>query len=551
MTKSDPIDFANLRSPHHVMRLSQMGSMFPTRLSFMRTLVRRMIADKSTVTRQHWDMNAQGYGAAVFSIDIGGQTYSLFAISQALDPEMRTDRVIAQAWDAAFVLYDGVPNAAEIARLSAQAPLQEKGRFTERDLCLSRANKSVRLFDAVANALRHNIDLPMGLILNTGYLMRTTAVYGNGKFGIADRAVVETRPGLEGPFMAEMLTVWMIRHFTTQLVEHVGGAELNPRVKRFFGIGNSTGLGMAPFLVSHPLLLHSWMASRETALAQVRAAVLTHDQVQDLLRLRRRVAQHLLEWNVPDEGAQSDIIALRKDWAALTRSLSPDDLVADGAVDRLIGDAAQVSSGLEELTIAWALEGYGPEINVLTDCMANPFAPQLDGAMSCGDVARAIEAHWPECIATDFEVPFETEQFWYVSESKLEPRIGNRTTDEGATLESPLDIARKMRAFYDDVSAADGQLWTLLIKHPHHRLAALRVQALMANPYSEIRDNLIAGDVAPIDMLRCKLSFFGATKFDPKSKLWTRIALAQGAPLAQDLADGSAKDDWWLPVFAP
>ena len=77
------------------------------------------------------------------------------------------------------------------------------------------------------------------------------------------------------------------------------------------------------------------------------------------------------------------------------------------------------------------------------------------------------------------------------------------------------------------------------------------MQALADNPYSEIRDNLVDADMAPSDMLRCKLSFFGASKFDPKSQLWTRITLAQGAPLASDIAAGKARDDWWLPVSAP
>ena len=52
-------------------------------------------------------------------------------------------------------------------------------------------------------------------------------------------------------------------------------------------------------------------------------------------------------------------------------------------------------------------------------------------------------------------------------------------------------------------------------------------------------------DMLPIDMLRCKLAFFGASKFDPKSDRWTRITLCQGAPLFDELDNA---DDWWLPV---
>lgn len=35
------------------------------------------------------------------------------------------------------------------------------------------------------------------------YLMRTTAVYGAGKFGVADRHVIENRLELNGPFSGQ------------------------------------------------------------------------------------------------------------------------------------------------------------------------------------------------------------------------------------------------------------------------------------------------------------------------------------------------------------
>ena len=36
-------------------------------------------------------------------------------------------------------------------------------------------------------------------------------------------------------------------------------------------------------------------------------------------------------------------------------------------------------------------------------------------------------------------------------------------------------------------------------------------------------------------MLRLKLSFFGALKFDPRSDKWLRICMFQGAPLPHQL----------------
>jgi hypothetical protein len=391
----------------------------------------------------------------------------------------------------------------------------------------------------------------MGMIHQIGYLMRTTAVYGNGKFDIADRRVGAQRPGLEGPFMAEMLTVWLIRTFTHDLIEHMGGAPLPARVKRQLGIGNSTGLGMAPFLVSHPLLLHSWMISRETALARVRDAQIDAGAAQRLIALARRAAQHLLEWKIPDPMHQARIVTLRQEWAVLTLGLTEASLCQDGAVEALIARSRAGSYDLQELVVSWLIEPFGDLVDGLTDCMANPFDPVLHAQMSCEELRVLLQEHCDFATQIDFTDPQATAQFWYVSEAKLEPRIGQRQSEPGADRESPLDIARRIQNLANDLPGHSGPIWQFLTQFPEHRYAVQRVQALAQNEYAEIRDNLVDADMAPIDMLRCKLSFFGASKFDPKSQLWTRITLAQGAPLAQDLADGTARDDWWLPVSAP
>ncbi|MCB2131666.1 MAG: hypothetical protein KDD96_04385, partial [Rhodobacteraceae bacterium] len=55
-------------------------------------------------------------------------------------------------------------------------------------------------------------------IAAVGYLMRTTAVYGAGKFGAADWSDIAGRPELSVPFQAEMLSVWLTRQFTVDIV---------------------------------------------------------------------------------------------------------------------------------------------------------------------------------------------------------------------------------------------------------------------------------------------------------------------------------------------
>ncbi|MCY4149367.1 MAG: hypothetical protein OXF73_08515 [Gammaproteobacteria bacterium] len=538
-----------LRSPEEIMRLSRMGQSFPSRLSFLPTLLRQLHQESAQVHRVAWNMNSHGYGHAVYSVSMGGYAYSLVAITNDLDDHSRTDRVIAEAWDSSFVLYDGVPDASEIQRLIRDVPRQEASRFTQRELILSRANKSVRLFDHVVECLRRNCQPDEARVIETGYLMRTTAVYGNGKFGIADRDRISDRPCLSGPFMAEMLTVWLIRGFSHDLAEFLGQSQINRDLKRHIGIGNATGLGMAPFLIGHPVLLNAWVEARETALARVRAILRLSQAEQVRLRqLANRVSRHLHEWNVHDENAQAVTADLSKEWEEFKNFLSDEILSGSRPINALWTVAEKKSIPLQELTAAFLIEPFGSLVDDLSMQMATSDAWYFDPSMPTQTLGEILLRDWQWALDLDFSNPERKKQFWYISETKLEPRLGLRFEEAGAEVELPLDIAQRVQSMALDLFDFPGGLLKFLQQYPHHRSAVRRVQTLMRYRYSEIRDNLIDGACKPIDMLRFKLAFLGAAKFDPKSDLWTRVTLAQGAPLFDEL-DGES--DWWLPALNP
>jgi hypothetical protein len=303
---------------------------------------------------------------------------------------------------------------------------------------------------------------------------------------------------------------------------------------------------MAPFLVNHPLLLDAWMSVRETAIARIRAIPsLDEEQIGRIYELVMRAAQYLAEWNVPDEIAAQRIDTMRREWPEFAATLTPEAMTARHPIDRIITQSAQWSIDTQELIAALMLEPFGDLIDGLTDCMATPFVPELDPTMSCADLKALIDAEWDWACVVDYDAPAECAQFWYVSEEKLEPRLGYRHEEPGAEFESPLDIGRQVKAIASDLTATETPVGQFLANYPQHRAAARRIQSLARHPYAEIRDNLIGETCLPIDILRCKLAFFGAGKFDPKSDRWTRITLAQGAPLFDELDNA---DDWWLPV---
>jgi hypothetical protein len=215
-------------------------------------------------------------------------------------------------------------------------------------------------------------------------------------------------------------------------------------------------------------------------------------------------------------------------------------------MDQAMNSVQCCSQDVQELMAALLIEPFGDLVDGLADCMGDPLGAFCLPLRDTAALKSLIETHCQWALAPDYEAPEGCGQFWYVSESKQEPRLGLRFDEPGAELESPLDIGRRIKALYhqlgDSVPVSD-----FLDEHPEHGLAVARVKLSERYPYAEIRDNLIATTCLPIDMLRCKLAFFGASKFDPKSDRWTRITLCQGAPLAEDLAKGA--DDWWLPVF--
>ncbi len=548
---------SEMRDPDQVMRLARMGASHPTRLSFMRVLLRGLRRGGWTIDRTAWQIDKAGVGHAVYRASGQGQTYSLVAFAHDLPDQLRSDRVIAEAWDTTFALMDGEPEAADIARLAGNVPKQEAGRVSDRELVLSRANRSGRLWDHVVSRLAEGQQPDAARIDEVGYLMRTTAVYGSGKFGAADHNAMAGRPVMDGPFRVEMLTVWLIRTFVADLVEHMaavrGGTRAVPLdrdLRRALGIGNATGLGMAPFLVNHPDLLNNWITAREAAIAKVRALPLAPLPTRDAFSAALAQAQvAATTWHSADPVQAESWDMLRRDLVALS------DRVATG----ILGDAypwdalirwseGALSLEGQEMCAALILEPHGPLVDDLAETMGADELTgfRIDGTMRLGELSRLLRKGFSWALDADFSDEQSSARFWYVSEAKLEPRLGERHDEPGAHLEQPLDIARAAVALSKELQSQDPDLIVadFLLSFPEHRRILRRVQALGDAPYREIRDNLLAADMRPVDMLRCKLAFFGATNFDPRSDRWLRITMYRGAPYPDELYETS--EDAWL-----
>lgn len=543
------------RPPAEVMRMARMGSAHPTRLSFLRVMLRRMRDEGWRFDRPVWEIDDKGVGRAVYRAKGPERSYCLVAFAHDLPPEMRSDRVIATRWDATFALFDGEPTRADLDRLEANVPLQEAGRIGPSELSLSRANRSVRLFAHVVDRLAEGYQPDPDEVDAVGYLMRTTAVYGSGKFGAADRAKIAGRPEMAAPFQAEMLSVWLTREFTVDLAEHLaavkGGAKatrLDKAMRRNLGVGNSTGLGMAPFLVRHPVLLNNWMAAKEEALARVRA--LPQAGVTEVAAFRVALLEAIENaglWRSEHTKQVCKLAELRRDLARIDDHTAAFPDTESHPWDRLWRWGQGLSLEGQEALLALILEPHGAVIDDLAASMSADEGASfaIDGGLSVGRLRALVEKHYDWALAVDFTKPESAARFWYVSEEKLEPRLGDRHGEAGAEREQPLGIAKlafelhaALAGWPDDASLAE-----FLLARSDQRHMVRRVQIAASHPFAEVQDNLLAADMLPIDIMRCKLAFFGASRFDPRSDKWVRISLFQGEPHPSEMPQGDGKMD--------
>ena len=545
----------SLRDPKMLMKLSKLGSFHQSKLSFLRSFLNEF--KDWEYRRDLFNLNQNGYGRAVYSFSKNNRTYSLICFANEIKDEERSDRVIATKWDAAFTLYDGIPTDQDIDRLANEVPKQEVGRLSYKELTLSRANKSLRLFNYVVDCLSNGQQPDVNNLSKVGYLYRTTAVYGSGKFGLADRFRIKNRDEILGPFRLEMMLVYLVRQFTFDQVNHIAknknpglAVQLDPNICRNLGIGNSTGLGMAPFIVNHPELLNNWIFARETALKKIRQIEKVSNKDFNIFKdCLIKSLKNVTSWHTESEYQNNKIKSLLNDLEKFI------DFLNKGSLENKPFLFNEIYTWIEdnlndeciEYIVSMMMEPYDNIVNPLLKNMSadEELSFNIPIYRTVEELRSIIEKNYPNILKIDFSKNENNQNFWFISKNKEEPRLADRYKDHGSDLEQPLAIARDIKKLYEILFISKNSLTIgkFLMDHNEYRHVVRRAFITEKFPYAEIQDNTIGSNLMPIDMLRLKLSFFGALKFDPRSDKWLRICMFQGAPLPNEL---KSFDSHWV-----
>ncbi len=529
-----------------------------------------MVAENWQITSPVFDLDDQGYGTVVYQVEAKHGTFSYVLFSHYLDPENRNDRVIANQWDLTMALCEGTVDTEQLEFLRANVPKQEAGRVDSRVLVLSRANRSARTFDYVVDELTQGRQPNVDVIAEVGYLYRTTAAYGSGKLGMADWEKVRTKHrDFARPFAAEMFTCYMLRHFSMQQADYLAAQRspetavtLHRDIKRYLGIGNSTGLGMAPFLINHPLLINQWIEMRETALA---TAIVAGEAGVDKATMARldmateRVIQHLGEIITADERQSNSNVVVREELQALHLWLQ--EQAADLAITHYVwADLIQYAEQhwhieTQEVINTMLIELYPDLVDGLEEQMGTEESQQITPEMSVSELLEIIEDKYDWALAIDFSKHESNGVHFGIALKRRWSRVWVRPILIWAWKKKCPWV---LVVWYGNVTTFCS-ITTPSLQSKTSRILLCSVQITVAlwrgfKPWPRVATAIFAKiwcTVMSCRSIYCAANyrFLVSVSLIPRSRLWVRNTMFQGAPLISDFGSADmAADDWQFPI---
>lgn len=547
-----------LRSAGIVMAPWRAAAAVPTPLSFSRNLLRKMVAERWRITRTAFELDDEGRGQALYRIETPQAAFHFFVVSDVFPADQKIDRAFGVNWDVSAAICEGEWTAERRELLAQEVPKQYDGRYPADVFCFCRGNRSERIFDHVVDALAAGTQPDTALLASVGYLLRSTAFAGNGLFGTKPFEAFENTHPLGATYHAQILSAYMLRTFVFELVEHIaaarapGAVRLDPAIKRYLGLGNSAGLGLVPFIMNHPRIVHQWCLAQETAFAAALARPVAPAGLATLRALIDRVRIYFRQDPRDGNGIFGDYSRLAAEFDAMLSTL--DRLDAPAGMDwRALFDAIlppHHHPETAETLLSLLLELFPDIVAQQETQLIADEATDLDPTMTVGRLAALTHSSYGWLLAEGAAATCP--HFWYYPlESPYEPRRGLRGTGTSFETETPMDLPRLLPQLLAALAGEPEEtpVGVFLARHPEFALLARRIQSLAGFDYAELRVDSLAADYPPFAACRFLLAFYGMEKYDPRLPRSTKGALLQGAPLPEEIAEGI--DGSWPFPLAP
>ncbi|WP_028035046.1 hypothetical protein [Chelativorans sp. J32] len=552
------------RSGQELMRPEKLAAFQPSRVSITRALMNKLIRERWEISVERFDVDETSTGTAVYSIKAPRQEFSFIAFSRPPSRKARTGRIIGQAWDMMGTLNEGPATEADIRSAREELPKLYRGRATPNALVWCRSNRSMRVFDQTLAALAEGRQPSIDDLSQVCYLMRNTGLDGNGTFGTRPFPSLGRDHALGRPLEAQLLTAYLMREYSCDLVEHLArlaspkAVGLDPAIRRYLGVGNGSALGLIFFIHKHPQLISSFIAAREQAIAIARGLRLAKGdkRIDELLGLVRRAITFRREDRMMYEAFASSA-EVAEDLEKVTVALK--ELRETG----MVGGAhrtypldvlaqrfeAELKPESFETYLSLLIELVPEEADALLPSIGGPDEVNVSPAETVESLSDLIRQQYQWALDIDMSTPDAYKYVWYKSETAEEPRRGAREEVPEA-LDLGLDICGGVQSLMADLSreAPDLSVARFLMKHPGHRHLVARIQTLRDLPYHTPMANINAEDFIPIDLVRLmNVGIHGIDKTRDFLRRNLRGVLYHGAPTPAEIRAGRA-EFWAYPA---
>ncbi|MEP7457488.1 hypothetical protein [Phyllobacterium sp. SB3] len=536
-----------MRSADEVMSVANLSCIKASRLSFADMLVARMVRERWSIRLISSECRDDGAGRFVYRIEAGGHAFSYIARAYPWDGKekvgRRSDGALRDLFGALFV---GLADDARINREFETFDMRDVDAMrTDSDVIgWTPANRSSRHFDATVDALVQGKQPDFDE--NIQYLLRNGGFQSSGRNGSISYLGIPAGHPLCHPFFADLFAIYLVRIVSIDLVNAVArnrnphAVQLDSRLARHLGVGNSSGQGMCVALQRWPHWVSTWVTQRELALAYAKSQAVTNEA---RVTLKKNLAEVIASY----EGIESTGEEL----------MTPSERVAS-ELQSVLDWLDQPSKGhwvdfADKVAVAMDGETREQFNSILVDLVpdfCDAIAPYfilgtqrqrvLKPEMSVATLRSILRRNYSSALRSDRTLASSHQHFWYHSVDHGEQRRGDRIVDPSEEYESFIDhfgliqrLASVLASYTDQTLAGE-----VILRHPDLHFAISRVQYLDGLPYAEIRDCLATSDFLPSNLIRFFLASLGIRSATPLSMRYVRGTFFQGVPLPEDLLAG-------------
>ncbi|MBV7487075.1 hypothetical protein [Bordetella sp. BOR01] len=548
----------------HPMQSHRLAMLQPSRMSVSRLFMARAIREKWRIRRIRWEIDGHARGQAVYQIDTPTMALSFAIYSFEPTAQGKTGRIIGRSWDMMAALVEGCISEQDLQTTAVELPKLYEGRATPGTLVWARANRSSRVFDHTVASLAEGRQPDIAELAQVCYLMRNTGLDGNGTFGTRSYRTLEADHPLHRPLDAQMLSAYLMRVFSIDLVHHLArernpqAPEIDPAIQRYLGVGNGSALGLILFVNNHPRLMQQWLAAHQAAV-DTACSLAANPRGPDVAQL-----QHLLE----------RAIAFRQQDRMEYERYADSAMVAD-ELRRLRGrlgeyaqagtyDGAAPKIAPFAALVAWARQTLHEEtvqtfLGLLTELVPDHCDAQAESLsadeefttvpdMTVAELRGLVAREYAWTLSLDLDSEVSRRYVWYKSATAEEPRRGPVAEIE-YVYNLGLDLPRLARVVLAELEQrpADESTARFLLHHPQYRMIVARIQSLRGLGLHSPHMDIMSEAFVPVDIVRLmNVGLHGIDKARDYLGRNLRGVLFHGAPIPADIEAG-ADPTWFFP----